>query len=112
MKLPKFSPNPGRGVYNTPGSFSLFVTITAEAPADRIQWVRVPFGSDLAPYASYIQTHVGLSKSGIRLWTSGRVWARAGDGTDWSAWIAADYTFLVAYLIRFQPPTYPEGYAG
>lgn len=67
---------------------SLVVNITATSPATQIQYVQALYGGTL-PGTGWT-TVVGTAAS-TTLYGSKRVWARDGDGTNWSAWYFADY---------------------
>lgn len=67
--------------------FTLTVTISTTAPNDRIEYAATARGS-AQPSSGTV--YVGTSKS-LGVYTDRRIWARAGDGTTWSAWVFADY---------------------
>lgn len=79
---PSISPPDGEIFYP-----STLATITVAAPATEIHWKTSAVGSD-AP-TSY-STHTGTSKS-ITVSSTLRLWARASDGTNHSAWVHADF---------------------
>lgn len=64
------------------------ITITAAAPATEIHWAVTSIGTPTAP-GSY-NTAPGLSV-GVGTFGGARIWARASDGTNHSAWVPADY---------------------
>ncbi|HEV2207297.1 MAG TPA: hypothetical protein VG167_00865 [Verrucomicrobiae bacterium] len=68
---------------------SLAVTVTAAAPATQIQYYIGLSGGTL-PGAGY--TTVLALVAHLTLVGTKRVWARCGDGANWSAWVFDDYT--------------------
>jgi hypothetical protein len=87
LASPSFSP-PGGG---SPFLYSRYVTMTVTSPADRFEYVVSSPGSS-APTGS--GTLVSSTTGAVTVTQSKRIWARAGDGVDWSAWVFADYTKL------------------
>jgi hypothetical protein len=76
--------------FNPSGGFftgSLVVTLSVASPADRIEYVALSPGS-AAPSSGSV--HVGTSID-VTISSSRRLWARAGNGTDWTSWISSDY---------------------
>lgn len=85
---PEFDPPPqGDPWYFDDIPFTLNVTISTTAPNDRIEYASTARGS-AQPAAGTV--HMGTSKV-IPVYTDRRIWARAGDGATWSAWVFADY---------------------
>jgi hypothetical protein len=72
---------------SSPVTGTLEVNISVASPADRIEYAVLSPGS-AAPSSGtlYVGTSVDVSISSSR-----RLWARAGNGTDWTFWISADY---------------------
>jgi hypothetical protein len=67
---------------------TLAVDIDVVAPADRIEWATTAVGG--AEPTTGITLVVALTTT-VNLTSSRRLWARAGDGVDWSAWVFSDY---------------------
>jgi hypothetical protein len=67
---------------------TLAVDIDVGSPADRIEWATTAVGG--AEPTTGITLVVALTTT-VNLTSSRRLWARAGDGVDWSAWVFADY---------------------
>jgi hypothetical protein len=67
---------------------TLAVDIDVGSPADRIEWATTAVGG--AEPTTGITLVVALTTT-VNLSSSRRLWARAGDGVDWSAWVFADY---------------------
>jgi hypothetical protein len=67
---------------------TLAVDIDVGSPADRIEWATTAVGG--AEPTTGITLVVALTTT-VNLTSSRRLWARAGDGSDWSAWVFADY---------------------
>lgn len=74
--------------FSAPWNNFLDVVVTAAAPADRIQYAIVNYGGTL-PAAPYSQA-MGLNTT-LHLASSKRIWARCGDGVNWSGWVFGDY---------------------
>jgi hypothetical protein len=85
MAPPTFSP-PGENGFIRP----LTVTVTASAPADRVAYVLSSLGS-APPDGPGASTASGVLTRDLVLVSSRRIWARAGDGSTWSAWVYADF---------------------
>lgn len=95
IPAPRFDPPSGHRFYNQDG-----VNISRSSPADRIEWQLSPLGSDshqvigggdpLPSGWTRIDTTTANPLSQV-LRSSARIWARAGDGTNWSGWVFADY---------------------
>jgi hypothetical protein len=65
----------------------LNVDINVAAPANRIQYAATSYGGALpGSTTTAVATHVGF-----QITSSKRVWARAGDGSNWSAWTFTDF---------------------
>lgn len=85
---PDFDPAPQGGPWwfdDIP--FHLTVTVTVTGGADRIEWNAVSRG---APQPASGVVTMGTTKV-FTLYSDKRIWARAGNGSTWSAWVAADY---------------------
>jgi hypothetical protein len=65
---------------------TLAVDIDVGSPADRIEWATTAVGG--AEPTTGITLVVALTTT-VNLSSSRRLWARAGDGVDWSAWVFA-----------------------
>lgn len=85
---PEFDPPPqGDPWWFDSIPFTLIVTVSTTAPNDRIEYAATARGS---PQPSSGTLHMGTSKA-ISVFTDRRIWARAGNGSTWSAWVFADY---------------------
>ncbi len=86
LTAPTFDP-PGGDKF---GLWKVDVTITAGVPATKLQWVQ---GYPGGPLPAEVQWQTVLSPTVVApISTGGRLWARSGDASGWTAWVFADYT--------------------
>jgi hypothetical protein len=84
LQPPAFSPGAGSTFSN-----GITVTMTAQAPADRIQW-SITYISASAPGTTE-ETASGTIVRSVNITATRKLWARAGDGTNWSDWRVGIY---------------------
>ncbi|MBX3747346.1 MAG: hypothetical protein KF833_18710 [Verrucomicrobiae bacterium] len=79
-----------------PYGYTVLVRIETASPADRIQWGVTAVGVTTPPMDT-ATTPSGTTIQDVPLNAPRRLWARSGDGTDWSGWVWQDYLHWPGY---------------
>lgn len=96
LPAPRFNPKSGARFYN-----SLNVGIAINSPGNRAEWQISPPGSpgprafgpsEVMPSGWTRVAGIVSTSFSVTLRASGRLWVRSGDGTNWGAWVFADFT--------------------
>lgn len=96
LPAPRFAPKSGGRFYN-----SLAVGISINSPGTLAEWQLSPPGStgprsfgpsEVMPSGWTRVAGIVSTSFSVTLRASGRLWVRSGDGTNWGAWVFADFT--------------------